>query len=364
MRRKISLVTGMALGCLVAIQSPAQKTKPVSNRYTDAMNQLQRAVNDSFYLPGKNLFRERVPSQKQEHPYSYLWPLCGLVQAANEREIALQQKGAVDSVLASIESYRDTRLPATGYASYATTDGGGDRFYDDNEWIAIAVLNAWERTHKKAYLDQGKLIYQFIFSGRDTVLGDGLYWKEGDKGGKNTCSNAPGALVALELYKDTKDKAYLDAGLAIYQWTNSHLQSPEGLFYDNIKTSNRHIDRTLFSYNTGAMLEANVYLYEITGKQAYLDTAQRIATAAAGYFYAGGKFRDGYWFNAVLLKAYQHLYQHTHDAAYLKQAAVCTQYALANNRLPCGLMGTPQPKELVEQAGMLEILARLAVCIQ
>ena len=124
-----------------------------------------------------------------------------------------------------------------------------------------------------------------MMTGYDTISGGGLYWKEGDKTTKNTCSNGPGILVALQLYKITNNKNYLDTALVLYNWVNAHLQSPQGVYYDNIKIPSLKIDSAVYTYNTGTMLQSNVLLYEITHDKKYLNEAERIAKAAKNFFY-------------------------------------------------------------------------------
>ena len=204
-------------------------------------------------------------------------------------------------------------------------------------------------------------MYDFMMTGYDQVLGGGIYWKEGDKNSKNTCSNGPAVLVALQMYQATKDKAYLDTALKIYNWTNEKLQTPSKLYYDNIKTKDGRVGGPVFSYNTGTMLQSNVYLYEITGDKKYLQAANAIADSSLTFFYGRDKFRDGYWFNAVLLRAYQHLLKYNKDTKYILGFKQCLDYALKNEKNDQGLFtGKNGVQNLVEQGGMLEILARYA----
>ncbi len=237
----------------------------------------------------------------------------------------------------------------------------GERYYDDNQWIGITALDAFARTKQQSNLDLGKLIYDFMMTGYDQVLGGGMYWKEGSKSSKNTCSNGPGILVALQLYKASKNKAYLDTALKIFNWTNSKLQTPSKLYYDNISTKDGSISKAVFSYNTGTMLESNVYLYECTGDKKYLQQANRIADSSLVFFYGREMFRDGYWFNAVLLRAYQHLLRYNNDTRYIMGFKKCLDAALQNEKNQEGLFtGKDGVQNLVEHGGMLEILARFA----
>ncbi|MGI8634031.1 MAG: hypothetical protein ACR2KZ_01375 [Segetibacter sp.] len=53
---------------------------------------------------------------------------------------------------------------------------GGDRFYDDNQWIGITSMDAYTRLKNKKFLNLGKEIYKYMMTGYDTVLVIGLYW--------------------------------------------------------------------------------------------------------------------------------------------------------------------------------------------
>lgn len=286
---------------------------------------------------------------------------CAMFEAANEIEKVDKKANLVDDVLKSMQPYYDPAPPKPGYGEYIVKLSQGQRYYDDNQWIGITALDIYERTGKKAYLDLGKSMYDFMMTASDTALGGGLYWRENDFETKNTCSNGPGIIVALKMYKATKEKVYLDNALKIYNWTNEKLQTSTGLFYDNIKVKDGSIGETIYSYNSGTMLQSNVYLYEITGDKKYLKRAIEIADSSLLYFYGGEKFKDGYWFNAVLLRGYQHLLKHNNDLKYISGFKKCLDNELKENKNEKGLFtGNDGVYNLVEHGGMLEILARFA----
>ena len=188
---------------------------------------IQNNIDNRFYDAKTGLYIETTDSSKNEHPHSFLWPLCALVQASNEAD-ALNKTNTMQPVVEAVKQYYSPRLPAPGYQAYVTKEKRDTRFYDDNQWIAIADLDAYNRTHQSKYLDDAKLIYRFMMTGFDTLSGGGLYWEEDHKTSKNTCSNGPGILIALQLYKITKQKPYLDTALLLYNWINKNLQAPEG----------------------------------------------------------------------------------------------------------------------------------------
>lgn len=351
----VILIYGMAQGFTELSKKPINKT--VS--YHQEMLQLQKAIQQYFYDPSAGFYKETAVVEEGKNPYSYLWPLCGMIQANNEIEKVMDTSGLVQNTLHIIQAYYDPAPPAPGYASYIMKLKGGDRFYDDNQWIGIACMDAYSREKNPAYLNTGKMIYRYMMTGYDTVLGGGIYWQENRKISKNTCSNGPAIILSLQLYKATNDKKYLDTALMIYNWVNKNLKAPSGLYYDNIKVGSHRIDSAMYSYNTGTLLQSNVYLYEITKDNQYLKRAISIADSSLPYFYGNGRFRDSYWFNAVLLRGYQHLLQYHNDKKYMEAFRQCLNYALANNKSEQGLMmRKDKVQDLVAQSGMLEILAR------
>ncbi|MDN3654479.1 glycoside hydrolase family 76 protein [Ferruginibacter paludis] len=327
--------------------------------YKQQMELLHQSIRQHFFIDSSGFYKETAEPEKDGRPVSFLWPLCALLQADNEMEL-LGKPDLLQPDFIIIEKYHNTFPPAPGYASYAMALGGGSRFYDDNQWIGITAMDAFKRTRQTQWLATGKEIYRFIMSAYDTLTGGGLYWQEDNKKSKNTCSNGPGIILALQLYQATKQQAYLDTALLLYNWVNANLRSPSGLYYDNIKTDNYRVDKKEYSYNTGTMLQANVYLYECTHDKKYLRQATAIADSSVGFFVANKHFKDDYWFSAVLLRAYQHLLKYNPDKKYILAFKDCIDAALDTNKNDDGLMGKQHALNLVAQGGMLEMLGRFA----
>lgn len=328
--------------------------------YAQEYRQLSDSIQRYFYKAGNDFYKEQLPAAPNERQASYLWPLCALFEAYQVGGALNGDFKNFDHVATIIKKYHTDKSPAPGFASFPPVYGGGDRFYDDNQWIGITAMNQYGRTHDKTWLALGAEIYNFMMTGADTVSGGGLYWQEGVKKTKNTCSNGPGILLALQLYNATKDQKYLNTAMGLYTWVTTRLISPEGLFYDNLRMKDGTIDTHLYSYNTGTMLQAAIFLYEITKDEKYLREAKKTANAAASYFLAEGKFRDNYWFNAVLLRALEQLLQYDKNTWYLQLFQKAVNRAAAEKDIH-GFWGAATTKNLVPQGGMLEILGRLAL---
>jgi len=332
-----------------------------SKEYDNRIQLLYAAIDQRLTDHRQGLYFETVDTVHRENVHSWLWPLCALLQAANESDALNPPAMKLSPVEKAVSRYYNTAAPAPGYQDYVTAERKSSRFYDDNQWIAIAFLDAWNRTHNRKYLDSAEMISRFMLTGLDTVTGGGLYWKEGDRTSKNTCSNGPGILVLLELYKTNHRQGCLDTALKLYRWTNLHLQAADGVFYDNIKTATGEIGKATFTYNTGTMLQANVLLYQLTGSAAYLAEAKRIALAGKALFFRNGRLPSGnYWFNAVLFRGYEALYYQDKNAGWLDFLQQDADAIWKDERDGRQLLGPKPLKRLIDQAAMIEIYSRLA----
>lgn len=365
-RRKGFLILGVALiissGFIIAEKSDD------TDYYRSEMQSLHSAIEGNFHDKKSGHYYVDLDPEKREtkfghwREFSWFWALCTMFEAANEVEKVDSNADLVDGVYESMQPYYDPSPPVPGYNEYIVEHQPGQRYYDDNQWVGITALDIYERTGEKRYLDLGKSMYDFMMTAYDTKLGGGLYWREDDFETKNTCSNGPGVIVALKMYNATGEKEYLDIALALYHWTNENLQTPSGLYFDHIKTEDGSIGKTIYSYNTGTMLQSNVYLYEITGEKKYLERAKKMADSSLDYFYGNKNFRDNIWFNAVLLRGYQHLLNHHDDMKYISGFKKSLDNVLKEKKNKEGLLAeNGSVLNLVEHGGMLEILARFAI---
>lgn len=351
MRSILKLIICLFLVLMFSAYSFAQQSKA---EYLKRIDLIEKNIEKHFIVKQKGLYLENIG--EQEKPYSYLWPLCALIQATNETE-AIGKKHTMKPVIAAINQYYTKESPAPSYQSYIDKSS---RFYDDNQWIAIAYLDAYKRNKNLNYLNKSKEIYRWLLTGYDEKLGGGIYWQEDKKSSKNTCSNGPNILISLQLYKITKEKKYLDTAILIYHWTNKMLRSPEGIFYDAISVSNSKVDSATYTYNTGTMLQSNVLLYQITQDEKYLKEAKLIATNAEKHFYKKNKLGNHYWFNVVLLRGYIELFKEERDAKRLTFLINEAERVWREERDGNDLLGKQNNKSLIMQAAMLEYYARLA----
>lgn len=363
----------------------------------DAACELERAkaTLDTIYarygVPENCLLRENHPfnadykagylaseDQARPNPYSYLWPFSGTLSAASAiLESDPSYRTVVDErVLPGLAEYLDTvRMPAA-YSSYIHSAPASDRFYDDNVWLGIDFCDLYATTGDERYLESARMIWRFIESGMDDVLGGGIYWCEQKKHSKNTCSNAPGTVYALKLHAATKDPHYLEQGKALYAWTRERLEdTTDGLYFDNVSLDG-NISRAKYAYNSGQMVQAGVLLYKATGEEHFLKEAQHTAAACYDFFFeeftpeGGEAFRilrkGNVWFSAVMVRGLIELYGVDGNATYVDAVRRSLDYAWNHARDEYGLFETDftgadrqSEKWLLTQAAMVEMYARI-----
>jgi Glycosyl hydrolase family 76 len=203
-----------------------------------------------------------------------------------------------------------------GYIAYGPKIPIGNRYYDDNEWVVLALVETYELTHEQRFLDRAQTLMKFVASGESPDLGGGIWWREIRRDSKNTCSNAPAICCALRLYHFTHDPKLLALAQRIYTWTNANFQDTDGLYFDNVNLAGK-IGKTKFSYNSALMLRANCLFYDLTQDIKYLREAQRIADSAEKQWFraSDGAMTDASQFAHLLSEALLYLthMDHRHE---------------------------------------------------
>ena len=223
--------------------------------------------------------------------------------------------------------WNDTTTPP-GYDSYVRPPlgGGGDKFYDDNEWIGLELVQWYRMTGDPAALARARQIFELVVFGWDTDPTHPVPWRHVLDAG----AVEPGPQHRLERRRvrssassstrspsDAAQKAhYLEWSTKMYDWVNGCLLAPNGLYWDHIDLAG-NIEKTQWSYNQGTMIGANALFYRITGDRVYLDRANAIADAALAYYGGAGRlYKQDPPFNAIFFKNLLLLDSVDHDPRY------------------------------------------------
>jgi uncharacterized protein YyaL (SSP411 family) len=209
-----------------------------------------------------------------------------------------------------------------------------DRYYDDNAWIVLGLLETFAITRDKKHFDRAAATMRFVLSGEDDALDGGIYWRENTVDSNNTCINAPAIVAALLLYQETKDPQYLKTAERLNIWTRSRLQDDrDGLYFDSIRLDGR-VDRRKYSYNSAQMIRANCLFYVITGDPKHLAEAERVAQSAAALWIdpESGAVNDAGRFAHMLLEALLEVDRHTSEPRWQSTVRTSLEFVHHNVR--------------------------------
>lgn len=240
----------------------------------------------------------RYAASDTRHSWAHLWPLSQALSASLAfgslpgRSAAAARADALRTVAALAryrfgQGYRSVPLPPH--------DRGGNLYYDDNNWVALDLLNVYGLSGNRAILGRAEGIFRFLISGWDTNAGDtcpgGVFWARPPLGQiRTTVSTANAALVALQLYRATRNRSYLAWAQRMYGWVQQCLEGHNDLYYDHLDSLG-NISKQQWTYNQGAMIAAGALLAQATGNRSYLDQARASTTAALAH-YARSGYKD------------------------------------------------------------------------
>src|ERR1039457_4158764 len=153
-------------------------------------------------------------------------------------------------------------------------------YYDDECWMTVALIRAYDLTGNVKYLNQAGILYADIMAGWDStccgVSKGGVWWDKAHTQ-KATASNAGAALAGALLYERTTNTAYLNFSQQVYAYWFTNMVNPTTFqVCDHIQTDGTKVCWQ-FTYNEGLMIGAGVELAQATGNATYLTNANDIA---------------------------------------------------------------------------------------
>jgi len=336
---------------MLAAPSRAATTQPIS--FLDAAKELTTHIQKTYYHPDTGLYDHSTTKQEPEAMWGNGVLFSALVGAA--RHDPATYKPILSKFFDAMNQYWDSKAKIPGYEPWPTRGNGNDKYYDDNQWMVITFLDAYELTKDKKYLNRADEALKFALSGWDEQMGGGIWWHEQHKSdSKNTCSNAPAAVACLRMAGYRRREENIAMAKKIVTWTNEHFQDADALFFDNKHVTTGKMNRAKLTYNTALMLRANLGLYRLTGEARYLAEAKRISTAC-DWFVSNetGAYRDNVKFGHLQVEADLEFAKTTGDERALARARRNGEVAYENWRK------NPSP-DLIEQASVARMLWLLA----
>lgn len=191
---------------------------------------------------------------------------------------------AYDAVLDGVERTHKKKYVEWIDRLYAVQDAKGwfpTQLFDDENWMALDLIRAYDLTGDKKYLEKAQTIFSDIMTqGWDTTCcgsSPGGIWWDKKHTQKATASNAGPVITAARLYQKTKDKKYLDFAKQEYAYWFQTMVNPITYQVADHINSDGAITWWKFTYNEGLMIGAGAELYKTTKEKKYLEDAHHIA---------------------------------------------------------------------------------------
>ena len=333
-----------------------------------------QAMQKAYYILGSGLY--------EGEPFSYLWPfsqaLAASVSMADIPALKSTMSREVNARLVGLRSYLDTDNAGAPEGTYTSSlpayDGtvappagpGGDKYYDDNDWVGIELMRIYAQTHDAGVLGAAEGIMAFEMAGWQTgpELGcpGGLpFSNSAENLQRNTITTAPAAELGVQLYKATGQASYLQFAEQAYEWVRTCLLEPNGMYGDHVNPRGV-MEPFLWSYTQGAMIGAGTLLYQATHNGAFLYQARQTAKAALAYFTPERLGGEIPFFVSIYFRNLLYLDSVTHDPPGPKIAQAYVDYAWQHLRLASNLFvsGSPPSGQLLVQAAIVQIYALLS----
>ncbi len=292
------------------------------SQYAQRAREVTEYIQKNFFDARSGVYFKSVKMRKPDYVWLQSVMFSNLVAAARFDPATYGPR--LQKYFSALDGYWDQDVKIPGYEAAPTHGNGNDKYYDDNAWLVITFLEAYETNQDRHYLARASQTLKFVLSGWDEEGGGGIWWHQAHKDGtKNACANGPAAVGCLRLAKfRTADAAALvEQARKIVAWMESALQAEDGLFDDRIVVASGEVKHGKLTYNSALMLRALLGLYQATGKKEYLEQAQRIAKAADRFLdRKTGVYRDAVRYAHFMVGADLDLYRTTKEEYLLKRA--------------------------------------------
>jgi Glycosyl hydrolase family 76 len=318
-RRFLISLTSGAIASLAAGRGFCQTAAP--GHYAVRAAEVTDYIHKHFWMKKRDLYKTAIDKDSPDYIWGSGVMFSAVVGAARHDP---KYKSIMRKFFEGMEVYWDTKVKIPGYEPAPTAGGGNDKYYDDNAWMVIMFLEAYEMTDESRYLKRAEEVLDFVMSGWDEEIGGGIWWHQNhNEGGKNTCVNGPAAVGCFRISKfsdaKTAPKRIAD-GEKIVKWTTATLRAPNGLFADSINVATGKKNNDQLTYNAALMLRAYLSLYALTGEDLYLDEARAMGKAAEGLLDSKtGAYRDPLKWAHLMVEADYELYRWTKEEYLLKR---------------------------------------------
>lgn len=272
---KISIIFFFILSLINAFLSPSPNIQ-------DPINSLQ----STWWLKAAGNWRRSTPNSSAMLGY---WNGANTIEMLANSLKFVSNKEELKNVMYEYFSHQDVE----GFLFFIDifliyNEGFIERTsYDDDGWVALSWLRAYEETGLPEYLNRTKFFFNVIKETWDQKCGGGVYWAGDKQKGfryKNAVTNELFLMLAIRLSDVCPDpleqSEYFSWALRTWSWfETSGMLIRNGASFtviDGFSDSDCKPMGEYWSYNQGVILGALGRIYEKTGNSTVVEIAEKI----------------------------------------------------------------------------------------
>jgi hypothetical protein len=349
--RRWPLSTLLAVLLLVALVAAPPAA---ADRYAQRARATETALERGFRARD-GLYVNRFPRGSHAHAWAFSQAVAAAISIAALPDATPAERQRATRRVVQLERYRGP----LGYRSWRR----GDTYVDDNEWIALDLLDWYAQSHQRVALARALRAFALAVTGWDARPGrpcpGGVLWARASANhDRNTVTTATGALLGLRLHALLHRSELLWWSARMLNWLDGCLRSPSGLYWDHVR-ANGSIDQTFWSYNQGSVIAADGLLYKLTNDATALARAKSLADASLSYLKPAS--REPPAFVALLSRDLLGLGGALDTSRYRAAVEAYADAAWRRHRDPrTGLFNFRGATTLLNVAAMVQIYAALA----
>lgn len=179
---------------------------------------------------------------------------------------------AFDAVLDGVQRTHGAKFEKQIAAVYDAQNARGwlRDWFDDENWMALALIRAYDATKDSRYLNRAEYLFADIEQNGRTSSG---IWWDRKHTQKATASNFGRAITAARLHERTGKAHYKQAAQEIYDYWYSTMVDRKNARVADHRNADGSVDWTLFTYDTGLAIGASIELFDVTKNHGYLSHA-------------------------------------------------------------------------------------------
>jgi hypothetical protein len=246
---------------------------------------------ESTFGVGNHLFKNR-----QFGFYASVWPSYQALSALYVTSLFPGKSACSTAFGESLQAMDDNYWSPSSPGVLGAYDQGPRAFHftsdlprvDDSLWMGLAILQQYSRTRDPALLERAEAVFDLAQGNWARGLG-GVYWEATGaiNHARTVVSNAPAAILGVELFRLTGDARYLTWSEMDVAWLDAALRDPAtGLFNDNIDADGHRtrLDTTKYTYTQGMMVGAMAVLSTVDPKNYPISDAIDLIERSLTYF--------------------------------------------------------------------------------